>query len=256
MEANPFGPAYDVRPNRGPGLDPLQGSAEASVVGGVGRDLRYLATGGLAEERSGGDRARSATQAGYSELATSLYLQYCFAAGTPLLTPHGAKAIEELQVGDLVLSRDEHDATGPVEAKVIEEVFRRFGQVMWLTVAGQRIGTTSEHPFWVVGKGWLPAGDLCAGDRLVGIDGQTVCVEAKEPGEWQAVYNLRIADHHTYFVGCDEWGFSVWAHNAGYGINAATEAKDLGVAQLIRELEKHGVIVKCNPSACGSCGWR
>src|SRR5207302_1082184 len=28
------------------------------------------------------------------------------------------------------------------------------------------------------------------------------------------VYNLRISDYHTYFVGCEEWGFSVWAHNA------------------------------------------
>src|SRR5262249_51445608 len=26
-------------------------------------------------------------------------------------------------------------------------------------------------------------------------------------------YNLRIADHHTYFVGARDWGFSVWAHN-------------------------------------------
>lgn len=24
---------------------------------------------------------------------------------------------------------------------------------------------------------------------------------------------MRVADWHTYFVGCDEWGFSVWAHN-------------------------------------------
>jgi hypothetical protein len=23
-----------------------------------------------------------------------------------------------------------------------------------------------------------------------------------------------VADYHTYFVGCQEWGFSVWAHNA------------------------------------------
>jgi len=30
---------------------------------------------------------------------------------------------------------------------------------------------------------------------------------------WETVYNFRIADFHTYFVGCDEWGFSVWAHN-------------------------------------------
>jgi hypothetical protein len=27
------------------------------------------------------------------------------------------------------------------------------------------------------------------------------------------VYNLRIAEYHTYFVGSAEWGFSVWTHN-------------------------------------------
>jgi len=27
-----------------------------------------------------------------------------------------------------------------------------------------------------------------------------------------------VADWHTYFVGCDEWGFSVWAHNADCAI--------------------------------------
>jgi hypothetical protein len=26
--------------------------------------------------------------------------------------------------------------------------------------------------------------------------------------------SARVADFHTYFVGCQEWGFSVWAHNA------------------------------------------
>src|SRR5262249_2275718 len=28
------------------------------------------------------------------------------------------------------------------------------------------------------------------------------------------LYNCRVAQWHTYFVGCDEWGFAVWAHNA------------------------------------------
>jgi hypothetical protein len=38
------------------------------------------------------------------------------------------------------------------------------------------------------------------------------------------VYNLHVAQWHTYFVGCQEWGFSLWAHNnepttegGGYG---------------------------------------
>jgi hypothetical protein len=35
-----------------------------------------------------------------------------------------------------------------------------------------------------------------------------------DTGEYETVYNLRVADFHTYFVGGEEWGFSVWAHNA------------------------------------------
>jgi hypothetical protein len=34
-----------------------------------------------------------------------------------------------------------------------------------------------------------------------------------DTGRLATVYNLEIEDDHTYFVGCDEWGFSVWAHN-------------------------------------------
>ena len=34
-----------------------------------------------------------------------------------------------------------------------------------------------------------------------------------DTGEYETVYNLRVADHHTYFVGMREWGFSAWAHN-------------------------------------------
>src|SRR5262249_51556770 len=32
--------------------------------------------------------------------------------------------------------------------------------------------------------------------------------------EVATVYNLRVAEYHTYFVGRKEWEFSVWAHNA------------------------------------------
>ena len=35
-----------------------------------------------------------------------------------------------------------------------------------------------------------------------------------DSGEVTTVYNLRVAEYHTYFVGTSEWGFSVWAHNA------------------------------------------
>ena len=36
---------------------------------------------------------------------------------------------------------------------------------------------------------------------------------------------MRIQEYHTYFVGCAEWGFSVWAHNTEYEIRTATRTE-------------------------------
>jgi hypothetical protein len=147
-------------------------------------------------------------------LGPEVFKKYCFAAGTPLLTPEGSKPIEQFRPGDLVLSRDEWDPSGPAEPKVVEEVFTGTEQVITVEVGGKAIRTTTGHPFWVRGRGWTPACDLEPGYELVGHDGQRTRVEKlTETGRIVAVYNLRVADHHTYFVGTPEWGFSVWAHN-------------------------------------------
>ena len=101
----------------------------------------------------------------------------------------------------------------------MEEVFVREGLICLLTVRGRTIRSTSEHPFFVDGKGWTPLNRIAAGERIGTEAGEWVTVDAvDETGEWETVYNFRVADHHTYFVGCDEWGFSVWAHNADYEI--------------------------------------
>src|SRR5207249_24080 len=141
----------------------------------------------------------------------------CFAAGTPLLTPEGSKPIEQFKEGDLVLSRDEADPFGRVQAKVVQAVFAHDGYVLELRVAGRVIRTTAEHLFWVPGKGWLPANKMAAGDLLLTPEGEQVAVEqVAQTTEQERVYNLRIADFQTYFVGCAEWGFSVWCHNSCY----------------------------------------
>jgi hypothetical protein len=44
-------------------------------------------------------------------------------------------------------------------------------------------------------------------------------------GPVSTVYNVRVADYHTYFVGKEEWGFSVWAHNADYVIQPRPDGK-------------------------------
>ncbi len=59
---------------------------------------------------------------------------------------------------------------------------------------------------------------MAAGDVLVGKDGERTAVDGVETtGEWARVNNMRVADYHTYFIGDDDWGFSVWAHNTTEG---------------------------------------
>jgi hypothetical protein len=156
----------------------------------------------------------SAGAASYKLLAS------CFGAGTLLATPTGPKAIEDFRVGDLLWSRHEDDRQGPVEAKTVEEVFVRVAQLLHLHVPGQVIKTTAEHPFYVKGKGWTPAWALRIGDELATDGEQWVPVEdLLQTEEYETVYNLRVADWHTYFVSCVNCGFCIWAHNAAYGSN-------------------------------------
>ena len=138
----------------------------------------------------------------------------CFAEGTPILTPTGAKRIEEFKAGDSILSRPEDEVDAPVRTSVVEEVFKHSAPIMRLIIAGQVIGTTAEHPFYVSAKGWTAAKHLESGDLLLGHDSKLTPVELVTfTDQFETVYNLRVAFDHTYFVGGDDWGFSVWAHN-------------------------------------------
>jgi RHS repeat-associated protein len=165
----------------------------------------------------------------------------CFAAGTKLLTPNGFKEIERLRPGDLVLSRPESDVGGPVLPKVIEEAFVATGQILHLHVGERVIRTTPEHPFWVYNKGWVPAGQLRIGDLLVSHDEKVLALTDIHLTEGtETVYNVRVAEFSTYFVGCEEWGFSVWAHNACYfienGVRRSVAAREYPVAAIPAKL--------------------
>jgi serpin B len=146
--------------------------------------------------------------------ATEVELVACFSAGTPVLTSEGEKPIELLQVGDYVLARDEHNLEGDLQPKLVEETRRGEANILELHVGGRIIRTTELHPFFVKGRGWISAGKLQAKDRLsTKLHDWVEVVKVVETGSAEAVYNLRVADHHTYFVGSKTWGFAVWTHN-------------------------------------------
>lgn len=67
---------------------------------------------------------------------------------------------------------------------------------------GESIEATEEHPFYVKGKGWNPASSLQIGQALVLHDGTTVVIrEVDTSVRFETVYNLTVANAHTYFVG-------------------------------------------------------
>jgi hypothetical protein len=139
----------------------------------------------------------------------------CFAAGTLVTIPGGQKPIENIQAGELVLSRSEDDPHAPIEAKTVEEVFVRQGILWRLKIAGRELFCTAEHPFYVQDHGWTAARQLTSGQRLATDCGEWVPVDSIACTDVESeVYNFRVADYHTYFVGGDGWGLSVWAHNA------------------------------------------
>ncbi|MGN6548207.1 MAG: Hint domain-containing protein, partial [Aureliella sp.] len=166
----------------------------------------------------------------------------CFTAGTPIVVDleGNSRPIEELEVGDMVLARSEFDPNGPLELKRIEEKFVRTAAVMELVVRGRSIKTTAEHPFYVAAQGkFVAAGELQAGDELVSHTGQLARIEAvSRLGEITTVYNVRVAEHHTYFVGGRTWDLSVWVHNATYALKASDIPE---LAGKYRDLRNSGV---------------
>ena len=94
----------------------------------------------------------------------------CFTAGTKIYARGkwgcGYRRIELLRDNDEVLSRDENDPNGSPKWKRIEQCFERFSAVINLHIGGQVIGTTREHPFYVLSKGWVLAYDLKHGDLI------------------------------------------------------------------------------------------
>jgi hypothetical protein len=136
----------------------------------------------------------------------------CFIAGTIIATSFGSKSIEEINAGDLVYSKDEN--TGEQGYKAVVRTFiRETNELVHISVDGQMITTTQEHPFYVPKKGWTNALQLRAGDLLVLTDGDYVVVEQVQHEICEApvkVYNFEVAEWHTYFVSDS----GVWVHNA------------------------------------------
>lgn len=123
----------------------------------------------------------------------------CLIAGTPVWTALGLVPIEEIAVGDRVLSQDPQ--TGELAYKpVLRTTVRPPDRLVKVVFGGEALQSSGGHPFWVAGEGWVKARNLKPGARLHTVDG-TSEVWSVHPTGCEETYNLVVADFHTYFVG-------------------------------------------------------
>ena len=119
-----------------------------------------------------------------------------------MATETGFRRIDEIRAGDRVWSYNVE--TGERALKEVKEVLvRENDELLHIETSRGAIDATTSHPFYVVGKGWVAAGDLAVGDGIQAISGDAGIVTGLKLEKLDkpiSVYNLDVEDFHSYFV--------------------------------------------------------
>ena len=163
----------------------------------------------------------------------------CFVAGTLVMAVAGMVAIEKIKSGDKVISTyPETMETSP--KTVLETYIREVTTLVHLTVNGEEIVTTVDHPFYIKNQGFIKAGELIVGDELLDVNGNVLLVEnfdVELTDKPVKVYNFQVEDFHTYHVS----GLGVLVHNAGDYSNLK-DSKYVGEGKKFTKAQKRQII--------------
>lgn len=124
----------------------------------------------------------------------------CLVAGTPIWTDRGMVAVEQIVTGDRVLAKNIE--TGELAYKpVVQTTVRQPVPVKKFVVNGQPVVASVGHNFWVSGSGWTKTRELIPQQPIHTVVGMARVESVEDETEPAPVYNLVVADFHTYFVG-------------------------------------------------------
>lgn len=127
----------------------------------------------------------------------------CFVSGTLVTLSNGDnKVIENINVGEEVLTFNEF--TQQLESGVVGDLKKHeVNSIVKLTFDdGNIIKTTEEHPFYVMGKGWIVAKDLSSEDVCFKFDkSNSTIVDVEILEETHTVYNLlSVSSNHNFYA--------------------------------------------------------
>ncbi len=147
-----------------------------------------------------------------------------FAAGTLVWTDKGKVAINDIQIGQSVYSRNKTSHQDQLQ-KVTKTFGRTATGYYLLTTEFETLKVTEEHPLWLQGKGWTKVSEVTANDVIASLDGDVLILDNKKIETPLQVYNFSVANTPSYFVGESK----LWAHNAAKPPckNGAEKVKDI-----------------------------
>ena len=148
-----------------------------------------------------------------SDFVCQAFNKGCFMAGTLVNTKEGLKPIQEVNIGEYVLSRNEESGETSYK-KVTDTLIRSTYNICTIELENGKIKSTTGHLFMVKDKWWKAAAELKVGDILETADEQCQRVKSitvEEKGYPVTTYNLSVEDNHTFFVG----NSGVLTHNKG-----------------------------------------
>lgn len=125
-------------------------------------------------------------------------LAACFAKGTKVLMAGFAKKnIEDVKLGDVVLTRESEKSSKLVEAKVIKVFAPHPSDYL---IINQKLKLTEGHVIFASGK-WIYAKDLRIGDYMLDPDNNKIKITSIEKSkETVNVYNLEVEHYRTFFA--------------------------------------------------------
>jgi RHS repeat-associated protein len=185
-------------------INMLDGEGEAARAAEVGAEIAEKGVADVTED-AGRDVVEAGCGGGLSFLFT-----------TKVATQQGEQAIGTLKVGAKVWAYNPN--TKKMELQPILHVWiNHDNDLVDLTIThvthakgakpvSEVIHTNKKHPFLTVEKGFLPVGQIKLGMHVVEADGQAGVISGWKvvPGV-KVMYNLEVAQDHTFVVGVGMW---------------------------------------------------
>ena len=163
----------------------------------------------------------------------------CFVAGTPITTKRGFLPIEQIRVGDIVLSYNERTQLNEY-SQVLETMIHIVVEPIYtLVVEDEILQVTGNHRLYIERNNqylWLPVEELTLSDKIRYASGKFQTIDGIfTEVRATVVYNFEVSNNHNYYVGRSR----ILAHNkGGGGGGGGGQAKPHQAAAVGQKLER------------------